>query len=90
MTSTDQFYMKLCECGAVHLSLGPTILNVSPAVALVIAETLSEYAPVLRRLCSEQRLRQPERDLASQESGLDPARVISLAGFRKQDSAQVT
>ena len=48
MTSSDQFYVRLCTCGVVHLSFGCTVINVSPDAAVAISETLREVTENLR------------------------------------------
>ena len=48
MTSSDQFYVRLCTCGVVHLSFGCTVINVSPEAAVAISETLREVTENLR------------------------------------------
>lgn len=48
MTSTEDFYVRLCGCGVVHLSFGSTVLNLSPQVTVAITETLKELSENIR------------------------------------------
>jgi hypothetical protein len=48
MTNTDQFYIRICGCGVVHLSFGATVINISAETAIAITETLKEVSVDLR------------------------------------------
>lgn len=54
MTSTDQFSVRLCGCGVVHLTFGVSAVHVSP-------EALVEMSDILRGVASE--IRGPEVEL---------------------------
>jgi hypothetical protein len=49
MTNTDQFFVRICGCGVVHLSFGPAIINVTQETAIAISETLREVSLELRK-----------------------------------------
>ena len=49
MTTTEQFYVRLCSCGVVHLNFGYSVVNVSPEAAIAITETLKELSSELRK-----------------------------------------
>jgi hypothetical protein len=42
MTDTEQFFVRICGCGVVHLCFGPSVVNVTLGTALAITETLKE------------------------------------------------
>lgn len=48
MTNTDQFFVKVCGCGVVHLNFGVAVINVTAETAVAISETLREVATELR------------------------------------------
>jgi len=48
MTSTDQFYHRICSCGTVHLAFGPTTLHLSIEAFIAVSETLSEVSDSLK------------------------------------------
>jgi hypothetical protein len=49
MTNTDQFFVRVCECGVVHLSFGSAVIHVSSKAAIAITETLREVSQELRK-----------------------------------------
>ena len=49
MSNTDQFFVRVCGCGVVHLSFGCATINVSSKTAIAITETLKEVTLELRR-----------------------------------------
>ncbi len=48
MTDTEQFYIRACGCGIIHLNFGPAVINVTAEVMIAITETLKEAASELR------------------------------------------
>lgn len=48
MTNTDQFYVRICGCGVVHLCFGATTLNLSAETVIAVTETLKEVSQELR------------------------------------------
>lgn len=48
MTNSDQFFVRLCGCGVVHMSFGCTVVNLSPEAAVAISETLREVTDSLK------------------------------------------
>ena len=49
MTSTDQFLVRVCGCGVVHLNFGPAVIHVTAETTIAITETLKEVAAQLRK-----------------------------------------
>ena len=49
MTNTDQFLIRVCGCGVVHLSFGPAIINVTAEAMIAITETMKDVAATLRQ-----------------------------------------
>ncbi len=49
MTNMEQFHVRVCGCGVVHISFGSTVVNVSSEVAIAISETLREVSGELRK-----------------------------------------
>ncbi|MGE0616647.1 MAG: hypothetical protein AB7P04_13515 [Bacteriovoracia bacterium] len=56
MTNTDQFYVRACGCGVVHLSFGPSVINVSQEAFVAVAETMAELSQEIRK-----RIQAPEQ-----------------------------
>jgi hypothetical protein len=48
MTDTEQFYVRVCGCGVVHLCFGATLINLSPEAIIAVTETLKEVSNKLR------------------------------------------
>lgn len=48
MTDTEQFFVRVCDCGVVHLSFGPAIVNATPETVIAITETLKGISAELR------------------------------------------
>lgn len=48
MTNPEQFSVRVCGCGVVHMSFGCAVINVSPEAAIAISETLREVLGDLR------------------------------------------
>ena len=49
MTDTNQFFVRLCQCGVVHLSFGPAVIHATPETVIAITETLKEVSTGLRQ-----------------------------------------
>ena len=49
MKNTDQFFVRICGCGVVHMNFGCAIINVSSETAIAITETLKEVSHQLRQ-----------------------------------------
>ena len=49
MTNTDQFFVRICGCGVVHMNFGCAIINVSYETAIAITETLKDVSTELKR-----------------------------------------
>jgi hypothetical protein len=47
MQDTDSFFVRICNCGVVHLCFGPTTLNVSEQTVIAITATLKEVSQEL-------------------------------------------
>lgn len=54
MSNTEQFFVKLCSCGVVHLNFGPTVVNATPETIIAITETLREISSELRKRLSQE------------------------------------
>ncbi|MEO5970130.1 MAG: hypothetical protein ABIQ95_09400 [Bdellovibrionia bacterium] len=48
MTDTEQFYVRICGCGVVHLCFGATLINLAPEAIIAVTETLKEVSNKLR------------------------------------------
>jgi hypothetical protein len=44
MKDTDSFYVRICNCGVVHLCFGPTTLNLTPDAVIAVTETLKQVS----------------------------------------------
>lgn len=44
MKDTDSFYVRICNCGVVHLCFGATTLNLTEQAAIAVTETLKEVS----------------------------------------------
>lgn len=70
MTSSEQFFVRVCACGVVHMSFGCTVVNVSSEAAVAIAETLREVTDTLRLEIRKRLLANPTSEFAEpQELG---------------------
>jgi hypothetical protein len=49
MTETDQFFVRICGCGVVHLNIGFAVINLSPEATIAVTETLKEVSAKLRK-----------------------------------------
>lgn len=75
MTDTDQFYVRICGCGVVHLSFGVAVINVSIETAIAITETLKEVSTDLRN-----RL-QCHDPMNADQATIDPASNVVYGRF---------
>lgn len=49
MTDTEQFLVRICGCGVIHLNFGPAIINMTPEALIAVSETLREVALEVRK-----------------------------------------
>ena len=47
MKDTDSFYVRICNCGVVHLCFGATTLNLTQDAVIAVTETLKEITQEL-------------------------------------------
>jgi hypothetical protein len=47
LKDTDSFYVKICNCGVVHLCFGPTTLNLTGQAVIAVTETLKQVSEEL-------------------------------------------
>jgi len=78
MTNTDDFYVRICGCGVVHLSFGATTLNLSSEAVIAVTETLKGISREVRTQLKKQ-MTQLEASAPSSEGnvvqGRFPVRV---------------
>ncbi len=48
MTNTDQFSVRLCGCGVVHLTFGVSAVHVSPEALVAMSDILQGVAAEIR------------------------------------------
>ncbi len=48
MNNTEQFCVRVCGCGVVHLCFGATLINLGPEALIAVTETLREVSSKLR------------------------------------------
>lgn len=48
MTDTEQFYVRFCPCGVVHLAFGPSVVNLSVAAFFSVTESLQSLSAEMR------------------------------------------
>lgn len=48
MTDTEQFYVRFCPCGVVHLAFGPSVVNLSRDAFLMVSESLQALSAEMK------------------------------------------
>ncbi len=49
LSNPEQFYVKVCSCGVVHLSFGFAMINTTPEALIAITETLKDVTYELKK-----------------------------------------
>jgi len=76
LTDKEQFYVRVCGCGVVHLGFGASSVNVSPDLIPFIAETLAIVARDLE-------MRRRTGGIRKEEASIDDAGNIVFGNFQK-------
>src|SRR5689334_2792438 len=48
MRDTDQFFVRVCGCGIIHLCFGATTLNLAPEALIAVTETLKDLSDAIK------------------------------------------
>jgi hypothetical protein len=49
MKDTESFYVRICQCGVIHLCFGAATINLTSEALIAVSETLREVATTLRQ-----------------------------------------